>query len=346
MTQEKSVRHATPLGPAAGAACGLAAAVGYAAANVALKASTQTDAILVAAFKSVPTILACAPLLVWMRLKGQPLATSWRPFPFLVVAVSLGQLFGNLMFQVSLGIIGLALAVPLNLGAMIIGGAVCGKWILGEPVGRRTTLAIIVLIAAATTLSLGSNDVSLATGTSPQMVAFGIAATLLSGAVYSLFGTAMRKSLREGLTVPLAMMISGIAGLAWLTPIAIARMGTAEILATSPSQWLMMSLAGTFNMAAFFLLSFSLRSIPVVAVNLLNATQAALAAIAGVWWFKEPLTKTLVVGSLLTITGLAIMGIPTRKFRRRQNSPVELKKLPSLESGDRSSSTEHLEQVE
>lgn len=346
MTPVKSVRHATPLGPAAGAACGLAAAVGYAAANVALKASTPTDAILVAAFKSVPTILACAPLLVWMRYKGQPLATSWRPFPFLVIAVSLGQLLGNLMFQVSLGIIGLALAVPLNLGAMIIGGALCGKWILGEPVGRRTIVAIIVLIAAATILSLGSNDVSLATGTSPQMVALGIAATLLSGAVYSLFGTAMRKSLREGLTVPLAMMISGIAGVFWLTPIAVARLGTAEILATPLDQWLIMSLAGTFNMAAFFLLAFSLRSIPVVAVNLLNAAQAALAAIAGVWWFEEPLTKTLVAGSLLTIFGLGIMGLPARKIKQRSNSQPAEKKPTTLESRDIPSSTGDLKQVE
>lgn len=307
-----------------GAIWGLLAAVGYAAANVALKQATQTDAFLVAGFKSVPTIVACAPLLLAIKLRGEKVATSWRPLPFLLLAVSAGQLIGNSFFQISLGIIGLALSVPLSLSAMIIGGAVCGRVILGERVSRPTIVAIVVLIMATFVLSTGSREIGLATGASPGQVVWGIVATLISGFVYAFFGTAMRKSLREGFTVPLAMMLSGVTGVIWLTPIAVYRIGLDGILATSGDQWLAMTLAGIFNMAAFFLLSFSLRAIPVVAVNLLNATQAALATIAGVWLFTEPLTMSLVVGCLMTILGLIIWGTPRRYLTRPWGSRTNI----------------------
>jgi drug/metabolite transporter (DMT)-like permease len=156
----------------------------------------------------------------------------------------------------------------------------------------------------------------------PMMFALGVAAALVSGAAYSFFGTAMRKGLREGLTVPLAMGASGMVGVLLLTPLAVGVMGVEKIAATSTVQWWAIVLAGTFNMAAFFMLSFSLRAIPVVAVNLLNATQAALAALAGVWWFNEELTTSMVLGSAITIAGLVVLGTGPTSVRRRSFPPT------------------------
>lgn len=311
-----NVLHAVPLGPLAGAVCGLLAAVGYAAANVALKAATETDAILVAAVKSWPTIAACVPLLFLMRLRAQPIATSWKPMPLLILGVAVGQLFGNVLFQVSLGIIGLAVSVPLNLAAMIIGGALMGRAIVGDPLSRRTIVAIVILIAASTVLSLGTDSNTIPDAElSRWKYVWGALATITSGFAYAFFGVTMRKGLREGLTVPLAMGVSGLAGTILLCPISLIAMGADQILATSANQWWAMLFAGSFNMAAFFMLSFSLRAIPVVAVNLLNATQAALAAIAGVWLFNEDLTQSLIIGSALTILGLVVLGTGQRSRR-------------------------------
>jgi drug/metabolite transporter (DMT)-like permease len=300
----------------------LTAALGYAAANVALRAATETDAILVSAAKSWPTVAACAPLLIWMLLKKQKVATSWSTFPTLLLGVTIGQLFGNVLFQVSLGIIGLALSVPLNLSAMIIGGAVMGRVLLGDPVSRRTIVAIVILIVATVVLSMGGSTILPERPVTPMMFALGVAAALVSGAAYSFFGTAMRKGLREGLTVPLAMGASGMVGVLLLTPLAVGVMGVEKIAATSTVQWWAIVLAGTFNMAAFFMLSFSLRAIPVVAVNLLNATQAALAALAGVWWFNEELTTSMVLGSAITIAGLVVLGTGPTSVRRRSFPPT------------------------
>ena len=313
--------HAVPMGPAAGAACGLMAALGYAAANVALKEATDTDVILVSAVKSCPTIAACAGLILVILVRGQPIATSWRPLPILLFGVTIGQLFGNVLFQVSLGIVGLALAVPLNLAAMIIGGAVIGRWMLGDPLGRRTIVAIVILIAASCVLSMGGKTILPDADVGRGTFLLGVLATTVSGFAYAFFGATMRKGLREGLTVPVAMGASGVVGAVLLGPIAMATMGGEKIMATSTNQWTAMLFAGSFNMAAFFMVSFSLRSIRVVAVNLLNATQAALAAIAGVYLYQEPLTASLICGSLLTIAGLVVLGTGRR---RRKLKPLQV----------------------
>ena len=53
--------------------------------------------------------------------------------------------------------------------------------------------------------------------------------------------------------------------------------------------------------------AFVLEHFPVVQVNLLNASQAAMCAIGGVLVYSEPLTLPLVGGTLLTIVGLSLM---------------------------------------
>jgi DME family drug/metabolite transporter len=61
------------------------------------------------------------------------------------------------------------------------------------------------------------------------------------------------------------------------------------------------------NFTAFAALSLSLKALPVVAVNLINATQVAMAAAAGVILFAEPLTASLIIGIALTFAGLLIL---------------------------------------
>jgi drug/metabolite transporter (DMT)-like permease len=68
-----------------------------------------------------------------------------------------------------------------------------------------------------------------------------------------------------------------------------------------------MLLAGLCNTLAFLALTTSLSLTSVVYVNALNATQAALAALAGVVIFQEALSPWLVQGVVLTILGLVIL---------------------------------------
>jgi drug/metabolite transporter (DMT)-like permease len=77
--------------------------------------------------------------------------------------------------------------------------------------------------------------------------------------------------------------------------------------ATKPSEWQLMLLAGVGNALSFVALTISLRLTSVVYVNSLNATQAAMAALAGLLFFGEVLSPWLLVGLVLTVVGLLYM---------------------------------------
>ena len=68
----------------------------------------------------------------------------------------------------------------------------------------------------------------------------------------------------------------------------------------------------------FIALSVALKSLPVIAVNLLNASQVAMAAVAGILLFSEPVTNSLVIGVALTLIGLVAM------VQRRSRESTEL----------------------
>ena len=71
--------------------------------------------------------------------------------------------------------------------------------------------------------------------------------------------------------------------------------------------FLMMLAAGVLNCVAFVALTRALQLMPLVYVHALNATQAAMAAVAGVLIFHEAQSSFLLSGMVLTIAGLLLM---------------------------------------
>jgi drug/metabolite transporter (DMT)-like permease len=128
-----------------------------------------------------------------------------------------------------------------------------------------------------------------------------------SGAAYALFGVMMRQSLTGGLSAPLTMFISGAVGTISLWSMTLFRLGPETLSLVPSNDWATMFAAGCLNFTAFVALSASLKSLPVVAVNLINASQVAMAAAAGIVLFAEPVTSSLVLGIALTFAGLGIL---------------------------------------
>lgn len=292
-----------PISILAGAICGMIAAVVYTMANIALRKCVGVDPMLVSAVKAAPTVVLLGPFLIWMSLRGQTLATSFKMTPRFVVASLFAQVIGNGAFQIALGIIGLAASVPITLGVLIIGGAVLGHVMLREAVSTRKVVAMLTLITAVVVLSLP--DGTSQPGAYPIWV--GALCAAASGAAYAFFGVTMRQALTGGLSAPLTMFISGVVGTIALWSITFARLPLDVLSSHDASQWGMMVAAGVFNFTAFAALSLSLKALPVVAVNLINASQVAMAAIAGVLLFSEPVTASLLIGVILTCLGLVIL---------------------------------------
>jgi drug/metabolite transporter, DME family len=92
-----------------------------------------------------------------------------------------------------------------------------------------------------------------------------------------------------------------------LGSMAVMRIGVAGMLATQPLDFWTMLLAGFFNAVAFLALTKSLQLIPVLYVNALSSSQAAMAAVVGILVFSERSSSTLWLGVALTIVGLFLM---------------------------------------
>ncbi len=302
-----------PVGIVAAFSFGLFSAVGYSAANIALRQSVGVDPFLVSAVKAAPTVIVLGPVLIWMVLTSRTIATSTKMIPRFAATALLAQIVGNGAFQIALGVIGLAAAVPITLGTLIVGGALLGRIMLGEPVRLRTIIAMVTLIAAVVVLSLPHDGPRFISSTSDLPIWAGALTAAASGAAYALFGVMLRQALTGGLSPPATMFISGVVGTAALWSIAICRVGSDGIAAISADQWGVMATAGMCNFTAFVALSVALKALPVVAVNLLNASQVAMAAIAGVVLFAEPVTWPLLTGIGLTFVGLGVLANRKKK---------------------------------
>jgi drug/metabolite transporter (DMT)-like permease len=310
---------------ALGTVFGLASAIGYTAANTCLRAASDYDPIWVSAVKAVPTILFVGPWVLLLAARGRTVLPQTQVVVKLILAGLVGQLGGNVLFQWSLGVIGMALTVPLALGTIILGGALLGRVFLGEPLTIKTLISTLVLIVAIFVLSLGADDahrsvVGPDVSLDPWKLTRGVAAAAASGLAYSILGVVIRYGVTGRTTVSMTLCIISIVGIVSLGTGSLWRIGWEGMLATDGWDFQIMLLAGLFNAAAFLAITRAFQLASVVYVNALNTTQAAMAAVAGVFFFQESLSAELGLGILLTITGLLLMRNGRRSKPPRSSS--------------------------
>lgn len=213
----------------------------------------------------------------------------------------------------------MALTVPLKLGGMIVFGTILGRVFLHEPVTFRTVAAMVVLLISVFILFLGAENAhdvvrgvanhEAAGASSPHFweLALGVAAACLCGLAYAVLNTINRYYVTRGHSLPGLLCMVSIVGMLTLGSLSLWRIGLDGILATTPRNLGLMLLAGLCNAAAFVTLTKSLQLTSLVFVNALNATQATMAALMGVFFFQESPSPWLLTGVGLTIVGLLLM---------------------------------------
>lgn len=292
---------------------GAISAVAYTAANVCLRAVTEYDPVWVSCVKAFPTVVGTAPWLFLLRRSGERLFPPPKVIGTLVMAGLLGQLGGNVVFQWALGVIGMALTVPLCMGALIIGSATLGRICLNEPLTVKTVAALTALVAAIWMLSLGARDaasVSELLEESTWLVTLAVGAACLAGVSYAVLGVAIRRAVLGQASVAATTFCVALTGVLTLAPASIARLGWEQIWQTPPDDFAIMLLAGLFNLVAFVALTRALQIATLAYVNALNASQVAMAALAGVVFFREQPSIALALGAGLTIAGLLLLPRP------------------------------------
>jgi drug/metabolite transporter (DMT)-like permease len=133
-----------------------------------------------------------------------------------------------------------------------------------------------------------------------------VAATA-SGLAYSILGVVIRYGVKGRASLSITLFVVSLAGVVGLGGWSHWRIGWQGMWDTSMEDFGMMLLAGVFNALAFVALTKALQLANLVYVNALNATQATMAAVAGVLIFHEAPSAELGLGVLLTILGLVLM---------------------------------------
>ena len=317
-----------PTLPLTGILFGALAAIGYTSANGFLRQlSESADPAWVSTSKAFSTVFLFGPWVAWMAIRGKQVFPRLKTIGVLIFAGVSVQLAGNLLFQMALAEIGVALIVPLTLGSMVVSGAIAGRIFLKEPVTQVLAVALFCLIVSIFVLGLGSTKVKPTENTFnylenfPESIRGTIACICASiaGITFTILGVSVRFSLRENIPSATPMVIVGLCGLFGLGSFALANNGTALFFETTGDQWFYMAMVGLSNSLAFLSLTKALKKLPVVYVNAINVSQVAMATIIGVTIFGEPLSNALLIGLAIMFVGFSIMTIASARKSRSKN---------------------------
>ena len=295
-----------------GVILGLLSALAYTGANLALRHVAEPNdvgwALWITANKAVPAALVGWVIILWRASKGMDAFPPRRLILPMILVGLLMQYGGNLTFQWSLSLGGLAVTVPLCFAALIVTGAWLGRVYLGDPVTPRTMLSIAVLIGAIVLLSSSAGEATSSRNAdaSTFMVVLGILAALMAGTSYAVSGVMIRH-LTKTLTLSASIVVFSTVGVVVMGIHSLFQPGWDRIAATTPAQWGAIVAAGWMNALAFFAVAGSLKRISVTYANVINATQNAMCPAAGVLLFSEPPTTALVAGCILTVMGTLVI---------------------------------------
>ena len=271
---------------------------------------TDCDPMWVSAIKALPTVAIVLPWVLVRRWRGQFVLPAGSILALLTVGGLLGQFGGNVLLQWSLGIVGIALAVPLCMGAIILCSAVLGRIFVNEAVTSLALLSMIILVAAICSLSLGAEDAARAvlprTISGWQLTA-GVVGSCFAGFSYAVMGVVIRYAVAGRASVAATILTTSLVGLFALGGVSAWRVGWTAVAEFSDANWAALLLAGLCNFVAFISLTRALQLTTLIYVNALNASQVAMSALAGVVLFAEVPSPALAAGVVLTVVGLVVM---------------------------------------
>jgi drug/metabolite transporter (DMT)-like permease len=290
-------------------------AILYTASNIFLRCSITSDAMWVQCVKEVPIVILIGPWMFVRYFRGQHVFPPAKVVAIILFAAVLTQFVGNWYFQFSLGIIGISLAVPILLGAIIVGGAILSRVFLGEAIAPRSAVAMAVLLVAIGLLGWAAQQSAAQVGdstavigeTPPLRMVEGVGAVVLAGCAFAALTVTLRYGVSGASPISTTTVLVGLVGVVGLGSMSYARLGWEKLAETTPTEFGVMLAAGVCNALAFLCMTKAFQLINVVRVNSISSSQCALAAIAGVFLFGEEWSLAMIAGVVLTVFGLCVM---------------------------------------
>jgi drug/metabolite transporter (DMT)-like permease len=232
-----------------------------------------------------------------------------------MVIGALTQLAATLPLLWSMAVVGLAIAITASLCASLATSAVLGRFVLGERVSAQSLTAIGMLVGAVALLSFGAEQPAHVLPSADShgfwTVLLATATACIAGTIYGLLNVSIRRSVTNGVSPGFVALVIPFTGVLCLTPMCCWRLGADGILAIPTADLVVMLIAGILNVIAWFAFIKGLQTTPVVHANVFTASQVAMAAVAGVFFFQETLSLALLGGVAMTIAGMVWIDRPT-----------------------------------
>jgi drug/metabolite transporter (DMT)-like permease len=293
--------------------CCAVSALSYTMASICMRRlSTECPPSWAACNKEFVSATVAGAWLLCEVLRGRRVLPSWPTVGILLLLGLAVQLLGNLPSQWSYGIVGMAIVIAANVGTMLAASAAMGWLFLGERVSRRSIVAIALLLASLGLLVLGAEAAGrqISPESSPWIIAAAVAGPCFAGVIYALLSIAIRHNVTRDTRISVVIFSVTVMGVLSLGPISVHQLGVEELLQTPPEQYAWMYAAGFFNLLGFVAITKGLQLTTVVHANVLNASQVALAAMAGIMLFNEPRNPWLMLGVGLTALGVVLIDRP------------------------------------
>jgi DME family drug/metabolite transporter len=301
-----------------GILCCALASVSYTVSNICVRklAGSHVDPGWVVCVKESITASLVVPWLLMRLLRGLtvfPLKEIKMLGMLILVGLAV-QLIGNFGFLWALERIGLA----INNGTMLLSSAVFAWLIFGEKISLRSALTMGLLLAALVLLGFGAEASAKACNISsptaaPRVleIAAAVAVACIAGTVFAVLSIACRRSMNSLMPQSaLIFIITSMGAVTW-GPICLSRFSLEQLQSfTSFDVFVWMLAAGFFNLLGFLGISKGLQLTTVVHASVLNASQVALAAVAGILLFNEPSNLWLIFGVSMMIVGILFVDRP------------------------------------
>lgn len=293
-----------------GAFLALLAAASYATVNALLRSvAADVDPFAGSLIRQIPLLLIATTALIILRpaaLRRTSIEFIGAKFvALLMVAGVISFLVGNVLLFSGLDWVGLAVATAASQGGIVVGGTLISALVLREPPNRwQLTGVIIVAIGLAVVASPGFGDVK-----GGILAILGFLFSFGAGVCYTIANAASRTVQRRPGTFVTALAMTNIGGVIALTIVVAVRSGGRFDLvysALTPSQILILALAGTVNAVALGSITLAVRFTTVTAVSALSSMVIVFGIIIAWLVFHEEIAVAVMIGAAIIISGVLV----------------------------------------
>jgi drug/metabolite transporter (DMT)-like permease len=176
----------------------------YAVSNTTIRYLTdyQLDHDWLLFYKELIGVLLLTPWLLLRFWQGRFDYISKRLILYVILAGIVCQLIGAHLQVLGYAVIGLIISVPLIQSSTLLGVAVLGYYVFGDPLSRRRKMAIAILITAVILLSIGKEMTAHPTAAGATPTNMGVFLLAAAGAVgagisYSVYVIMLRQIIRK-----------------------------------------------------------------------------------------------------------------------------------------------------